>query len=278
MSDSSTIQNAPPLENHTKTNDNNHANKSVVSNREDIVKFNIGGTLFSTVISTITKPIPKSNKNHIKYYEPHLLARLITTDSSDAKYDHDNKAIFIDRNPHYFNYILDFLRLGSSKFRIRDESQDVLNEIYEEAEFYQVEALIDTLVPFRDSKILTTRNAVDLVNLCGFSIPDQWRLLYRGGAGDEEDKFDQKTFQSKCERVPQSLIIAKSKGGSIFGCYTEKGYNSSNGKKGNGSGTVGNDNNSFLFSLISNEDVDFAFFKANVIEVYSRTLPSIIRV
>lgn len=277
MSDSSTIQNAPPLENHTKTNDNNHdANKSV-SNREDIVKFNIGGTLFSTVISTITKPIPKSNtsnKNPIEYYEPHLLARLITIDSSNAKYDHDNKAIFIDRNPLYFNYILDFLRLGSSKFRIRDVSQDVLNEIYVEAEFYQVEALIDTLVPFRDSKILTTRNAVDLVNLCGFSIPDQWRLLYR----DEEEKFDQKTFQSKCDRVPQSLIIAKSKGGSIFGCYTEKGYNSSNGKKGNASGTVGNDNKSFLFSLISNEDVDFAFFKANVIEVYSRTLPSIIRV
>ena len=153
----------------------------------------------------------------------------------------------------------------------------LLNSIYKEAEFYQVNALIDMLIPFRDSTILTSKNAMDLVNLCGFSIPDTWTLLYRGGAsGNGSEEFDKKKFQAKCDRVPQSLIIAKSKGASIFGCYTEKGWNASGGNK-SGQASV-DDSSSFLFSLISNEDVDFAFFKANTVEVYSRTLPSIIRV
>jgi hypothetical protein len=258
-----------------------------------IVKFNIGGTIFSTLAKNVTKPIvKKSNKKQqtndddagsVEYYEPNLLARLMNDSES---YDNDTKAIFIDRNPQYFSHILDFLRLND-KYRLptsgaatatsdcQCQESSLLNSIYKEAEFYQVNALIDMLVPFRDSTILTPKNAVDLINLCGFSIPDTWTLLYRGGAGGNGcEEFDKKKFQAKCDRMPQSLIIAKSKGASIFGCYTEKGWNASN-KSGQASV---DDSSSFLFSLISNEDVDFAFFKANTVEVYSRTLPSIIRV
>lgn len=38
----------------------------------DIIKFNVGGKIFSTYISTLTKKIPKM-ENPDEFYEPHLL-------------------------------------------------------------------------------------------------------------------------------------------------------------------------------------------------------------
>jgi len=72
----------------------------------EIVKFNVGGTIFSTYRSTLTKRIKKFNSD--EYYDPHLLNGLIMG-LTEIKFD-DNNAIFIDRSPDYFNYVLDYLR------------------------------------------------------------------------------------------------------------------------------------------------------------------------
>lgn len=113
----------------------------------EIVKFNVGGTIFSTYRSTLTKRIKKFNSE--EYYDPHLLNGLIMG-LTDVKLD-DNNAIFIDRNPDYFNFVLDYLRsVGATetvqKFNL-PKDEDVLKEIANEAKYYRVAGLRDLIYP-----------------------------------------------------------------------------------------------------------------------------------
>ena len=69
-----------------------------------------------------------------------------------AIYDEKN-AIFIDRNPTYFNHILDYLRSFKSKIIFNPKILyfgEALDEFIEEAEFYQMNSLID-LIKSKDS-------------------------------------------------------------------------------------------------------------------------------
>lgn len=240
--------------------------------QDDIIKFNIGGTLFSTYISTITKRIAKTN-NKKDFYQANLLESLLNN-KEHVKYD-ENKAIFIDRNPQYFIHIVDYLRLVD-KYKL-PKCKEIQQRIFEEAEFYQIEGLIHMLVPFKDSVILNSVHARNLTKLCGFRMCESWTLLYRGST----DGFDQKKFHAKFDGIPKTLIVAKTKNDeNIFGCYTEKGWNNNSKKSGSGNEGPCGTGDQFLFSLISNEDVDFSFFDAKVsdIEVYTRFIPNIIRV
>lgn len=113
----------------------------------EIVKFNVGGTIFSTYRSTLTKRIKKFNSE--EYYDPHLLNGLIMG-LTNVKLD-DQNAIFIDRSPDYFNYILDYLRsVGATetvqKFSL-PKDEDVLKEIANEAKYYKVTGLRDLIYP-----------------------------------------------------------------------------------------------------------------------------------
>ncbi|CAF1098376.1 unnamed protein product, partial [Brachionus calyciflorus] len=71
----------------------------------DIVKLNIGGSRHSVLKSTLTQNIKDKNG---KNYPSHMF-QLIINGSIKCNYD-DSKAIFIDRNPKYFPYILEYLR------------------------------------------------------------------------------------------------------------------------------------------------------------------------
>jgi hypothetical protein len=46
--------------------------KKLSTGESDIVKFNVGGKIFSTFVSTLTKKIKKNNSD--EYCEPHLLS------------------------------------------------------------------------------------------------------------------------------------------------------------------------------------------------------------
>jgi hypothetical protein len=114
------------------------------TNSFEIVKFNIGGTYFSTLKSTVQRKIRK--RNSLEYYAPNLLQSLING-SIKAVYD-EKRAIFIDRNPTYFNHILDYLRSFKSKIIFNPKSLytgEALDEFIEEAEFYQLTSLIDLI-------------------------------------------------------------------------------------------------------------------------------------
>lgn len=64
----------------------------------------------------------------------------------------------------------------------------------------------------------------DLMWLCEFPENQNWELLYRGS----ETKFNWAEFHAKCDSKSPTLVIVKSKDGSIFGGYTESKWNDPN--------------------------------------------------
>lgn len=85
--------------------------------KSDIVEMNVGGQLFSTLRSTITKKVRKINSNGSKdeVYDSNIIEAILNgfVEPTKDKGDH----LFIDRNPKLFGYILDYLRLANTKVK-----------------------------------------------------------------------------------------------------------------------------------------------------------------
>ncbi|XP_074647402.1 BTB/POZ domain-containing protein KCTD5-like isoform X2 [Tubulanus polymorphus] len=107
-------------------------NIDIRSRRNEWVKLNVGGTLFSTTRTTLCRD-PKS-----------FLYRLCQ-EESDLDTDKDeNGAYLIDRDPTYFGPVLNYLRHGKLVV-----NKDLAEEgVLEESEFYNITGLI-TLVKER---------------------------------------------------------------------------------------------------------------------------------
>lgn len=179
-----------------------------------IVKFNVGGCYFSTFLSTL-----EADKGE------NLLLQL--ADDPDTKKD-DTNAIFIDRNPKYFDYILDYLRmLTTGKF---DDYLCTLPKEYSqllmlanEAEFYQIKSLKELIYihmdrSFYDSHILSANDAKNLIDLCSFSPNLKWKLVYRAS----RDGFSSNSFHWFCDGVPNTLTICQTEDDYVCGGYTQE--------------------------------------------------------
>ena len=106
------------------------------------------GKYFSIFKSDILKEVPKSNNNNLinetQYYRPSLLQALITGVLA-VKYD-ENKAIFINRDSKYFNYILNYLRVANTSESFSQPCNlNDLKCLLKESEFYQMDGLTDLL-------------------------------------------------------------------------------------------------------------------------------------
>jgi hypothetical protein len=204
----------------------------------DIVDFNIGGSLFSISKDNICKKIQNEETN--EFYGPNLLHGLISG-IADVKYKEN--AIFIDRNPKYFPYILDYLRVANTSIDFEyPENRADLNGLYKEAEFYKIEGLKENFENFNESLILDRKKSRELIQLCGFSFKDKWSLLYRGSS----DGFGARDFHAKCDRMSKTLSIIKTTQAFIFGGYAEVEWNSTN--------TWKMDVRSFIYSLVNKEN------------------------
>ena len=95
---------------------------------KNFIKINVGGTIFSTLRSTLTKE-PDS-----------MLARMIDT-KVPTETDSDGN-IFIDRNGDIFKVILDFLRTGNLRIDSAGCSEE---EIETEAEYFMLESLLQAI-------------------------------------------------------------------------------------------------------------------------------------
>ena len=176
----------------------------------DIVKFNIGGIIFSTYKTTINKKICKPHTN--EYYAPNLLEELING-RVDVKLD-DNKAIFIDRNPKYFHFILNYLRTVNTNEKFEyPANYDLLKELFKEADFYHVYGLVDSYNFLGDCATLDLNQSKQLYELCQFASTDKWTLLYRGSLHG----FGALDFHSRCDGVAKTLTVIKTKEGYLFG-------------------------------------------------------------
>ena len=93
-----------------------------------IVKLNIGGSYFTTSVQTLTKD-PKS-----------MLAAMFS-----GKFEMkpcEDGAFFIDRDGTHFRFILNYLRTGKLTL---PEGATFLKELQEEAEFYQIQGMLEEL-------------------------------------------------------------------------------------------------------------------------------------
>ena len=112
--------------------DNMQHDQSILS----IVKLNVGGHYFTTSLQTLTKD-PNS-----------MLAAMFS-----GKFEMEPRgdgAFFIDRDGTHFRFILNYLRTG--KLTLPDGAT-FLKELAEEAEFYQIQGILDELKSISSVKL-----------------------------------------------------------------------------------------------------------------------------
>ena len=178
------------------------------------VNLNVGGHHFTTSIQTLTKD-PKS-----------MLAAMFSG-RFEMKPSKDG-SFFIDRDGTYFRFILNYLRDGKLSL---PEGSTFLEEIATEAEFYQIQGILDELEGprpaarskvvakymnhFEDSEILHPEHRGMLFDMLPYP-RSKWRLLFRAS----RDGFAAENFHSKCDNMGPTVTIVRS-GSSIFGGFTE---------------------------------------------------------
>lgn len=143
----------------------------------EIVNLNIGGKKFSTFKTTIEKRIKRHGQKK-EYYGPHLLQGLISG-LVKVRVDKEN-AIFIDRDPQMFNYILNYLRFVDTdsekeSFKLPDSIKS-LEMLSREALFYRLDGLKESVlqrltstanrINTLDSNIISNEEFEQLTELC----------------------------------------------------------------------------------------------------------------
>ncbi|KAM7434591.1 hypothetical protein ABFA07_015380 [Porites harrisoni] len=192
------------------------------------LKLNIGGQLFTTSLETMKKDT--GSMLHAMFS-----GRFDSKPAEDGSY-------FIDRDGTHFRYILNYLRTGQL---VVPEDKIVRKELLTEAEFYQVQGIIDELKasPFEDSIILSTEHCQTLTSWLKHTLTSAghtYSLIYRAS----RNGWAASNFHSFCDRKGPTVVVVKS-GNYIFGGYTEQHWESIS------NGAFRTDPNSFLFSLVN---------------------------
>ena len=220
--------------------------KRMKSEETDIVKVNVGGTIFCTSRSTLTRKIKKENGD--EFYGTHLLQGLFEELETNT-----SQIPFIDRDPAYFNYILDYLRDPNEELLLTDD-EFILKKILREAKFFMLDGLsvkiedhLSIILMKFNSSIINTNQVKDLIQLCGFPDRQRFKLLYRATVHG----FSALNFHSKCDKQSNTLTIIKSTSGNIFGGFTSKSWSRAN--------TWVNDPEAFIFSLINSQEKPIKF-------------------
>ena len=182
------------------------------------VKLNVGGQHFTTSLQTLTK-------------DPSSMLAAMFSGRFDMKPSEDG-SFFIDRDGTHFRFILNFLRTGKLTL---PEGATFIKELEEEAEFYQIQGLIDALStakltvkvgtpdePFRESTILmNVEHRKILKGWLPEAMAGEWRLLFRAS----RDGFAASAFHSKCDNKGPTVTVVKSSV-NIFGGFTETSWTS----------------------------------------------------
>ncbi|KAL9954724.1 hypothetical protein ACROYT_G042297 [Oculina patagonica] len=177
------------------------------------VNLNVGGHHFTTSVQTLTK-------------DPNSMLAAMFSGRFEMKPSEDG-SFFIDRDGTHFRFILNYLRTGKL---ILPEGATFLEELEEEAEFYQIHGIIDELKftkpstiqaskpneAFEESEILTNEEHRSVLKSWLPRQDGKWRLLFRAS----RDGFAAATFHSKCDNKGPTVTIVKS-GNNIFGGFTE---------------------------------------------------------
>ena len=158
---------------------------------------------------------------------------------------------YIDRDPTYFNFILDYLRDPNDE-SIVDEF--ILKKILVEAKYFKLDSLVKKTekrllyhASIFKSFILNINHEKHLISLCEFSDQQRWKLLYRA----TRDGFSAENFHSKCDGKSNTLTVIRTKLGYVFGGFTTKPWSII--------GKYANDPDAFIFSLINRQGIPQKF-------------------
>ena len=172
------------------------------------IQLNVGGHRFTTSLQTLTK-------------DPNSMLAAMFSGMFEMKPSEDG-AFFIDRDGTHFRFILNYLRNGKLTL---PEGATFLKELADEAEFYQIQGILEELKPkepknFEESVILTNEEHRSKLNSW---LPqyDRWHLLFRAS----RDGFRAQTFHAKCNSKGPTVTVVKS-GNNIFGGFTENSWKS----------------------------------------------------
>ena len=178
------------------------------------VKLNVGGQHFVTSVETLRK-------------DPNSMLAAMFSGKFDTKPSEDG-SFFIDRDGTHFRFIFNYLRDGEL---ILPDGATALKRFQKEAEFYQIQGILDELKPpfqsakpFEESELLTSEeHRQNLEGWLPTHLNGEWRLLFRA----TRDGFASETFHSKCDNKGPTVTVVKS-GGYIFGGFTEISWTSKN--------------------------------------------------
>ena len=174
------------------------------------VKLNVGGQHFVTSVQTLRK-------------DPNSMLAAMFSGKFDTKPSEDG-SFFIDRDGTHFRFVLNYLRDGEL---ILPKGATFLDELRKEAEFYQIQGILDNLKPplqIFESEILTSEeHRQSLRGWLPTGLDGEWRLLFRAS----RDGFAGQTFHSKCDNKGPTITVVKS-GANIFGGFTEISWRAGN--------------------------------------------------
>ena len=172
------------------------------------IKLNVGGQYFTTSLETLTK-------------DPGSMLHAMFSGRFDTKPAEDG-SYFIDRDGTHFRHILNFLRQG--KLCLPDDDATIRKEVLAEAEFYQIQGIIDELKPkpFAHSTILSVEQRKRLTCWIKKDLkqPPSLVLLYRAS----RDGWESIYFHWRCDNKGPTITVVKS-GNFIFGGYADVSCN-----------------------------------------------------
>ena len=172
-----------------------------------IIRLNVGGQIYQTTRETLMK-------------DSGCLFPLMFSGKFDLNKD-DTDAYFIDRDGTHFRHILNFLRIGG--LPSRKIIDDIREELLIEADFYQLNGLIELLDPtFEiDESVVLTENTPT----APFKkwLPFDQRKWFRMYCGSK-DGWGADTFHKLCDQAELTLTVIKCTQGHIFGGYTDQSW------------------------------------------------------
>jgi hypothetical protein len=126
-----------------------------VNHEHKIITFNVGGTIFATSRETIAND------------EFCMLNVMLKHEASMSSSRDESGAIFIDRDPTFFPYVLNYLRNGIVDL---PPERFKLNAMLREAEFYQINGLYTSVQKHRRRRARITREGLlTMINTRGSS-------------------------------------------------------------------------------------------------------------
>lgn len=155
------------------------------STRSREVRFDVGGHHY------------KVSRSMLELYPHTMLARLISDDWNNSNNDDDKNVIFIDRNGHRFQYVLDFMRDQEVNLPVTESIEAIMNEL----EYYGFDNVRGDETSFSSSMPrITAATPVEAGRILAFSI--------LGTAREELDSLD--TIIKKCKETIKDSEYRKS--------------------------------------------------------------------